>query len=575
MRHQVADGGLARAVLEFGKVFRDRVVQAKLALFEELHQAGCRGDDFGERGGVEDRIRGHLFLVRDQRAPAVRLAIQGLSVVPCHQDSAGDLALANGVLDGSIHGRGLRGDVLSENDGGGGEKENKSAHKGSFAQREQRAQRNVTVEVMADTLARLRMNLEFMPSPVEDRPGLLIRDSYHYSDAALIVPPPLVECLQCFDGEHTDLDLRAALVRITGDLQIGEVAKQLIDTLHVAGFLEDEVYQKMKEERETEFAEALVREPVHAGAAYPAEAGRLTDTLREYMDGSEKLGTEPDFAFRNQAPSPISLLGIAAPHVSPEGGWECYRAAYQAARPDMRERVFVVLGTSHYGAPDRFGLTRKPFETPLGLARTDTALVDRLAADPGAAIGMEDYCHSVEHSIEFQVLFLQHLYGPDVRILPILCGTFARSLYRGGMPEDDEGVRRFLAALGEMAAREGERLFWVLGIDMAHMGRRYGDHFTARTDEDRMLDVAERDRLRIASVAEGDSQGFWEQVKENQDDLKWCGSAPLYTFLKAVPQARGELLRYQQWNIDDHSVVSFGAMGFRGRSTQSPVSRDA
>ena len=30
---------------------------------------------------------------------------------------------------------------------------------------------------------------------------------------------------------------------------------------------------------------------------------------------------------------------------------------------------------------------------------------------------MEDYCHAVEHSIEFQVVMLQHIYGPKVRIL--------------------------------------------------------------------------------------------------------------------------------------------------------------
>jgi hypothetical protein len=36
----------------------------------------------------------------------------------------------------------------------------------------------------------------------------------------------------------------------------------------------------------------------------------------------------------------------------------------------------------------------------------------------------------------------------------------------------------------------------------------------------------------------------------------------VYTFLKAVPEARGELLRYQQWNIDDQSVVSFAGMRF-------------
>jgi predicted class III extradiol MEMO1 family dioxygenase len=78
-----------------------------------------------------------------------------------------------------------------------------------------------------------------------------------------------------------------------------------------------------------------------------------------------------------------------------------------------------------------------------------------------------------------------------------------------------------------------------------------------------MAAVAERDRSRIARLSEADAEGFWALVQENQDDLKWCGSAPLYTFLKAVPQARGTLHRYQQWNIDEQSVVSFAALSFR------------
>ena len=140
-----------------------------------------------------------------------------------------------------------------------------------------------------------------------------------------------------------------------------------------------------------------------------------------------------------------------------------------------RDRTFVVLGTSHYGEPDRFGLTRKPFVTPLGESITDQRLVDELAQAAPDAVRMEDYCHAVEHSIEFQVLFLQHVYGPNVRILPILCGSFARSIYQGGKPEANPNVERFFGALGEIGAREGDGLFWVLGVDMAHMGRRYGD----------------------------------------------------------------------------------------------------
>jgi hypothetical protein len=150
-----------------------------------------------------------------------------------------------------------------------------------------------------------------------------------------------------------------------------------------------------------------------------------------------------------------------------------------------------------------------------------------------------------------------------VRIVPVLCGPFARSIYyEGGAPEADEGVRRFFGALGEVAAAEGDRLFWVLGIDMAHMGARYHDEFEATAGKGAMAEVAVRDRGRIERVLAGDHAGYWEMVQDGHDDLKWCGSAPLYTFLRAVPGARGTLLRYQQWNIDPASVVSFAGMAF-------------
>ena len=62
-------------------------------------------------------------------------------------------------------------------------------------------------------LSKLRSNLDFMVSPVQDRPGLLIRDFFRYSDATLIVPPPLIPGLLLFDGTRTDLDLRDKLTR--------------------------------------------------------------------------------------------------------------------------------------------------------------------------------------------------------------------------------------------------------------------------------------------------------------------------------------------------------------------------
>jgi MEMO1 family protein len=405
------------------------------------------------------------------------------------------------------------------------------------------------------------LGLDFIPSNDPEHPGLLIRDPLKFSDAMLLIPPQLVECLACFDGEQTELDLRANLVRITGEIQIGELEKHLCDTLSHAGFLEDEAFEAQRVERVSEFAAAPKRDAAHAGSAYPDNADEARKSISEFMQGA----TAPNLNGAGED----SLIGIAAPHVSPFGGWESYRDAYSALLPSdhpssHQDRTFVVLGTSHYGEPDRFGLTRKPFVTPFGETLTDSRLVDELAQAAPESIRMEDYCHAIEHSIEFQVLFLQYLYGPNIRILPILCGSFLRSIYQGGRPEGNEQVQRFFDTLGNLSAREGNKLLWVLGVDMAHMGRRYGDQLIAHADEGEMAAVAERDKRRIERLTAADPQGFWEQIQENQDDLKWCGSAPMYTFLKAVPQARGTLRRYQQWNIDEQSVVSFVAIGFRG-----------
>ena len=209
-----------------------------------------------------------------------------------------------------------------------------------------------------------------------------------------------------------------------------------------------------------------------------------------------------------------------------------------------------------------FGLTRERFQTPFGETQPDIRLIDELEHAVPAAIRMEDYCHAVEHSIEFQVVFLQYLYGPDVRILPILCGPYVKSIYEGGMPEDTEHVAKFFDTLGNIGAREGNKLFWVLGIDMAHMGIRYGDPLRATANMGEMQAIEMRDRARIDQINGGDLKAYWSLVQDGHDDLKWCGSAPLYTFLKVMPNVKGELLHYHQWQIDPQSVVSFGALRF-------------
>lgn len=406
---------------------------------------------------------------------------------------------------------------------------------------------------MNKQLPRLRLGLDIFPSPLPDKPGLLLRDPFRYSDEILIIPPLLAAGLGYFDGEGTTLDLQAYISMLAGEIIPSDIIDALVDALKTNGFLESEEFEQMRARRHSEFAVAPVRIPAHAGTGYPDHIETLRTRLDEYLQDSLRPAEKP-------------IIGLAAPHVSPWGGWQCYASAYGRlsgeAKKYAENKTVVLLGTSHYGEPQRFGLTRKPFVTPLGSLQTDNELIDWIVDRADGSILMEDYCHSIEHSIEFQCVFLQQLLGSDFKILPILCGPFTKALDTGEAPEKDDNVMRFFDTLGEMSELYASRLFWILGIDLAHIGRRYGDEVNARADSGEMLDVKEQDSERLKQICDGDSGEFFELVKPGQDSLKWCGFSPLYTFINTVPKARGNLLRYDQWNIDEQSVVSFAAMEF-------------
>ncbi|MFN0111250.1 MAG: AmmeMemoRadiSam system protein B [Blastocatellia bacterium] len=406
---------------------------------------------------------------------------------------------------------------------------------------------------MNKQLLSLRRGLDIFPSPIPERPGMVMRDPFRYAEEVLIIPPALAAALSFFDGESSVLDCQAHLTQLVGQLVPRELIESLSEVLQVNGYLETEEFERMRRQCHSEFARATLRHPAHAGSGYPDQLAELRTQLDDYLKDSLSPAGDP-------------LIGLAAPHVSPFGGWQSYAAAYGrlsgAAKQQATDKTIIVLGTSHYGRPESFGLTRKPFVTPLGTLQPDLEMVDFLAENAGASIVQEDYCHRVEHSIEFQCVFLQQMLGSDFKIVPILCGPFAKALFYGEPPEHDDNVLRFFDALGELGDIHRSKLFWALGIDLAHIGRRYGDDLTARADEDEMLEVKEDDLQRLERVCEGDSEEFFELVRPEEDRLKWCGFSPLYTFMNAVPEARGNLLRYDQWNIDEGSVVSFAAMEF-------------
>ncbi len=407
-------------------------------------------------------------------------------------------------------------------------------------------------------LPKLRADIDVMPSPIRERPGLLLRDPFGYTETVLVLPHPWLAVLSCLDGEHTELDAQALLTRLAGgELVERERVRELVSLLSEEGFLETDELHALKERKHEAFRRAPIREASHAGTAYPDTAEGVRERFAEEMTApSAKQTSLPNV--------------LAAPHVSPEGGFASYRAAYDFAA-DGEEPTFVILGTSHYGRPERFGLTRKPYRTPLGAAEVDLGLHDLLLARAGDAIVEEDYCHAREHAVEFQVLFLQYTMQRPIRILPVLCGPFVESLTTGKPPESLDSTKRLFDTLGEIASTRSD-LVWVLGVDMAHVGRRYGHSEAVRAGEGVMIEVADQDRERLDRICAGDAEGFFELVHPDSDPLNWCGYPPFYTFLKSAAPAlslEGEVLNYEQWNIDEASVVSFAAMHFRERGASS------
>lgn len=399
-----------------------------------------------------------------------------------------------------------------------------------------------------------------MPSPIPEQPGLLLRDPFLYTDHVLVIPPAWIVVLQCLDGAHSALDAQAILTRLAGGRIVArEEVEQFVSVLNEAGFIEGDELNELQERRHEEFRLAPIREATHAGSAYPAEREDIDTLFAKRMSEAQD----------SSAPCPLAPLAIAAPHISPEGGFASYQAAYQLP-PVAEETTFVILGTSHYGAPERFGTSTKPFRTPLGTAEVDRKVLRdfvSLAEGAGDAIVEEDYCHRAEHSIELQVLFLQYQLARPIRIVPILCGPFLDSLKTGKPPESIDSNRRVFDALAELHTKRNN-LIWVLGVDMAHIGTRYGHREAARAGEGMMEEVSEKDQRRLERICEGDAEGFFDLVHPGGDELNWCGYAPIYTFLRSVGEAvklRGDARAYEQWNIDDGSVVTFGAVHFFGR----------
>jgi hypothetical protein len=277
--------------------------------------------------------------------------------------------------------------------------------------------------------------------------------------------------------------------------------------------------------------------PAHlAGACYPDQAA----ALRGLLDGL--LAQAP----RNGSAGDARLL--VAPHVDFARGGLTYAHAYRGMA-GSRADLFVVFGTAHASPPFPFTLTRQDYDTPLGPVPTDLGLVDRLAAELGREelLGAEA-CHREEHSVEFQMVWLRHLFpGRPIRALPVLCSTVSH------LPQRRPAATRFLASLARATA--GRAVCFVAGADLAHTGPQYGD--AAPPTRAQLAALAAEDRRTLAFLEAGDAEGFRLDAERDDARRRICGTTPVWAAMRAAGRG-ARLLHYHQWS-DGTDSVSFAA----------------
>jgi AmmeMemoRadiSam system protein B len=405
------------------------------------------------------------------------------------------------------------------------------------------------------TPPRLR-HVEAFPVEHEGQRYLGLRDPAGYTPSVLLLPAGLLEIVSLLDGEHSLVDIQAAVMRATGALVTSERLEALVADLDAHGFLDTAGFAERRAAVDRGFLDAPTRPAAHAGGAYAGEAAALRSGIDGFFASAEGPGP-----ITWGEPAGRAVRGIVAPHIDLHRGGPAYAWAYRDLAERCAADVFVILGTCHAGMPAPFALTRKDFDTPLGPAAVDRDFVEALARRARQDCFAAELAHRTEHSIEFQAVFLRYLYGGrrEVRIVPVLASFAHEALARGRRPEDDPRVPRFLDALGETAAACGGTVAFIAGADLAHVGPRFGDPAPLSAAD--LARVGAEDRAMLQAVEAGDAAAFFDAVAADGDRRRICGLSPIYGVLRALAGAPGAVTRYGQWP-DPQAVVTFASVVF-------------
>ena len=399
-----------------------------------------------------------------------------------------------------------------------------------------------------DVLPSLRKDLEFFPVQHGGKQYILVKDHLGLVQEGKAVELPLYHLMALLDGSRTLRDLQFLLMRHQGGVLVGsEDIRRLVSQLDASFLLDSERFARSRDQIVEQFTSLGTRPCSLCGHGYPSDP----DELRKRLDEIVSANTP--------ASDPGKIAALVSPHIDLSVGAKAYGKTYRLLRYTSPATV-VILGIGHHLAAGLFCLTEKDFSTPLGTVKTNKVLARKLKDGPSDVFAPNDFSHRSEHSVEFQVLFLQHLLRQTpFTIVPVLCGSLLAGLPEYGREAYRKKAGPFLKSLREILSA-GEETLLVAGVDLSHTGPKFGHDQPARSLQ-RLSE--EHDQALLRSLASLDADGFWTESRRVKDRYNVCGFAALACLLEVLPGSRGQVLRYEIWHEEaTRSAVSFASVVF-------------
>lgn len=379
---------------------------------------------------------------------------------------------------------------------------------------------------------------------------ILLDDPMGYADSPVIISPEFYNILVSIDGE---LDIKEILNLENeehGDITIEPILAQ-IQTLDEMGFLLSDSFNQKRAIIENDYIESSIRPAICSGTTYPSNAEEL-DNFLEHFFSSTIRNAENSLAHSILVPHIDFRLGNIASEV--------YSSAYHTFM-DSDAELFVIFGTSHYINSGQYMLTRKNYETPLGIAEVDVDLLDYLQSNHSDTFVMDDFAHKPEHSIEMQVVLLQHYFkNRKFKILPVLVGSMHRYILNNIDPTESSEIFEFIDALKNYFVQNNIKAAFIASVDFAHIGLKFQDEFDAK---EKLDELEIEDYKLIQTIVDLSPIDFYSKIASDKDKWRICGTAPIYALLNANNFKEARLNKYNQWyESETQSAVSFASISF-------------